>query len=89
MRKVLFSITCLFLLASCATVETDKIVVNDYAEEMTLLKNNFPEIYEQYKNGIVVIDKIYTYRNKKTGQRRVKVSYHRAISSHNYYYRFK
>ena len=34
---------------------------------MRLVRENFPEIYNLYINGNVVIDKVYTYDNKKTG----------------------
>lgn len=88
MKKIVF-VFVIVLVTSCASLnQTNKVVVKDYSEQMSLLKVNFPEIYEQYKNGQVDIDEIYTYTDKKTGHQRVNIKYHRPVSSANYYYRF-
>ena len=40
------------LATSCASLnQTNRVVVRDYSEQMSLLKENFPEIYEQYKGS--------------------------------------
>lgn len=61
-------------LSSCAIA--NKVIVRDYDEKMELVKINFPEIYDLYVDGKVIIDKVYTYDDKKTGTPRVNVSYH-------------
>lgn len=61
-------------LSSCAIA--NKVIVRDYGEKMELVKINFPEIYDLYVDGKVIIDKVYTYDDKKTGTPRVNVSYH-------------
>lgn len=89
MKKIVFVVIMMVFITSCASLnEKDRIVVRDYNEQISLLKENFPEIYEQYKNGSIVIEKVYTYTDKKTGHRRVQIKYHRPISSVNFYYRF-
>lgn len=40
---------------------------------MKLLKINFPEVYQMYCNGTVIIESVYTY--KKDGQEKVRISY--------------
>ena len=88
MKKIVFALM-LFLTTSCASLnQTNRVVVRDYREQMSLLKINFPEIYEQYKKGAIVIDKVYTYTDKKTGCRRVGISYHRSVNSVSLYYRY-
>ena len=51
MKKIVFAL--MFCLAtSCASLnQTNRVVVRDYSEQMSLLKENFPEIYEQYKGS--------------------------------------
>lgn len=61
-------------LNSCAI--TNKVIVRDYGEQMELIKINFPEIYDLYVEGKVIIDKVYTYDDKKTGTSRVHISYY-------------
>lgn len=47
--------------------------VTDYSEQMELLSVNFPEIYDMYKRGQVIINEVYTY--EKDGEERVHVNY--------------
>lgn len=61
------------VLNSCSI--TNKVIVRDYSEKMELLKINFPEIYNLYVEGKVIINEIYTYNDKKTGEPRVNVNY--------------
>lgn len=59
MKKIVFVVMMMVLITSCASLnEKDRIVIRDYNEQMSLLKENFPEIYEQYKNGLIVIEKV-------------------------------
>ena len=38
-----------------------KHYITDYSERMTVLKENFPEIYDLYRNGKVLLNEIYEY----------------------------
>jgi hypothetical protein len=48
--------------------------VRDYSARIELIKTNFPEIYELYCRGAVIIDDVYTY--EKDGTERVGINYH-------------
>ena len=75
-KPFLFFLGLLFItiiLNSCSI--TNLVYVRDYGERMRLVRVNFPEIYNLYINGNVVIDEVYTYDDKKTGTPRVHVSY--------------
>ena len=75
-KPFLFFLGLLFItiiLNSCSI--TNLVYIRDYDERMRLVRENFPEIYNLYINGNVVIDEVYTYDNKKTGTPRVHVSY--------------
>ena len=78
MRKLFFvlalSISALAF-QSCASVKTNKVYINDYNEQMNIVKVNFPQIYDLYIQGKVIIDGVYTYTIKKTGEERVHISY--------------
>ena len=47
--------------------------MSDYREQIRLMKANFPEIYELYRQGDVIITSVYTY--EKDGQERVHIEY--------------
>lgn len=82
MKNLLFIL--LVFMSSCASTLYDNIrMVNDYSEEMRILKNNFPEVYELYKNGDVVIDKIFYYTHKKTGKEMTHIQYHYRLNRYN------
>ena len=51
-------------------------MVDDYSEKMRILKYGFPEVYELYKNGEVVIDKIFHYTDQNTGKEMTHIDYH-------------
>ena len=89
MKKIVLFLMISIIFSSCAEMyEMNKIVIKDYNYQMRLLRINFPEMYEQYKNGIIIIDEIYTYTDKKTGEEKVRVKYHHVTSTTtNYYYR--
>ena len=72
---MLLILPALLLTTSC---KSNMVKVKNYSEEIDLLKRNFPEIYEQFRNGSVVIDGVYTYTDKNTGRDGVRVKYHRA-----------
>lgn len=50
------------------------VMINDYKEQIELVKVNFPEIYNMYCNGLINITEVYTYPTKNGGER-VHVSY--------------
>ena len=56
------------ILSSCSVT-----YVRDYKEQIELIKTNFPEIYDLYCNGDIIITSVYTY--KKDGSKRVHVDY--------------
>jgi hypothetical protein len=43
---------------------------------MKCVKSHFPQIYDLYINGKVVINGVYTYTEKKTGEEKVNISYY-------------
>ncbi len=47
-------------LFSCAT---NRVYIKDYSEKIRIVKENFPEVYELYRNGNVMIEDVYI--NKK------------------------
>ena len=51
-----------------------RIIVQDYSDQIELVRTNFPEIYELYCRESVVIDDVYTY--VKDGRERVGINYH-------------
>ena len=48
--------------------------VDDTREQMNLLKINFPEVYELYTKGIVILTSIYKYTQE--GVSKVGIKYH-------------
>ena len=74
------------LMTSCASMIYDNIrVVDDYSEQMSILKYGFPEVYEMHKNGVVIIDKIFYYTDKKTGKEKTHIEYHYRYNEYNRY----
>ena len=49
-------------------------MIRDYSERIELIKTNFPEIYELYRRGEVVINDVYTY--EKDGHEKVHINYY-------------
>lgn len=77
MKKiVLLLFTC--LLMSCAMYNdiTNVVEVKDYSEKMKILKYGFPEVYDLYKSGAVILDEVYTYTDRKTGKEKTHIGYH-------------
>ena len=71
MKKVVCLLFFMALFASCAVKRT---YVRDYAQQIQLVKDNFPEIYDMYRQGTVIIVNVYTY--EKDGKARVGITYH-------------
>lgn len=57
----------------------------DYSERMSVLKENFPEIYRLYTNGAVIVDELYKYVDKNM-KIQVHIGYRYVTSpTYNYY----
>ena len=72
MRKTISSLLLLtsIIFISCSVKKT---YIHDYSFRIELIKINFPEVYDLYRQGDVIIDNVYTYY--KDGHERVHVSY--------------
>lgn len=78
-RIVLSLVVALCCLTSCGSLlhaEKDYRSVRDYSDRMMVLSNHFPEIYTLYKNGDVVVDDVYSYTDRKTGNPHFGIKYH-------------
>ena len=42
----------------------DKEYIKDYSKQMDVLRSDFPEIYNLYCNGKIVINEMYHYKTK-------------------------
>ena len=67
-------------MTSCATLDnflsgrpSNSVLVQDYNEQMRLVRLNFPEIYYLYKQGKIMIYEVYTY--EKNDKEIVRVGY--------------
>ncbi|MCQ2219806.1 MAG: hypothetical protein MJZ12_00350 [Prevotella sp.] len=49
--------------------------IKDYALQMDILKNHFPEVYDLYKAGKVTCPDVYQYRDKY-GSDKYHISYY-------------
>lgn len=72
MKKVILLLSAIVMLSSCSVLK--RTYVQDYSDQIELVRTNFPEIYELYCRGSVVIDDVYTY--VKDGRERVGINYH-------------
>ncbi len=72
MKRLIFLFLSITLLSSCSVVR--RTYVQDYGTRIELIKTNFPEIYDLYRRGVVVINDVYTY--EKNGEKRVGINYH-------------
>ena len=70
MKKIVCLLSFVTVLFSCALNRT---YIQDYGQQIKLIKINFPEIYDMYCNGTVIIENVYTY--EKDGKERVGVNY--------------
>ena len=81
MKRILFTIITLLMLSSCSLMyglipETQPGFRRyGYAEEVETLKTGFPELYELYINGHIIVTDMYEYINKD-GETRINVTYH-------------
>lgn len=74
MKKILSLLIIIVLATSCGIIQPGISYVTDYTEQMTILKNKFPEIYELYRQGDIRLDQMYTYKDAN-GNEKVRISY--------------
>ena len=72
MKKAILLLSAIIMFSSCSVMK--RTYVRDYSARIELIKTNFPEIYELYCRGTVIIDDVYTY--EKDGTERVGINYH-------------
>lgn len=79
LKLALLSTIC--ILSSCTSLNNvfsnrpaNSVLITDYSEQMSTVKIHFPEIYELYINGKVVIDYVYEY--EKDGRPKVGIQWH-------------
>lgn len=72
MNKIILFVLVSVFSVSCAT---QRIAIRDYSEQMRILENGFPEIYDLYRQGAIVLDDVYRF--EKDGELvRFRVLYH-------------
>lgn len=74
-KKILYEKTYFLLLivigfSSCVS---HKIYISDYSEKIRIVKNSFPEIYDLYRKGEVIIESVY--RDTKDGKMHIEYYY--------------
>ena len=80
MKKLLAILISATMLCSCSTIAKhikygDYEYVKDYRRQMELLEANFPEVYNLYRNGDVILDEMFEYTDRN-GVPQVHISYH-------------
>lgn len=64
MRKIIAILLTCSILVGCGSIKyfkKDYRSVQDYSERIELLRRNFPEIYDMYRYGSVIVEDVYTY----------------------------
>lgn len=64
MKRLILLFSVITIFSSCSVIK--KTHIRDYSERIELIKTNFPEIYELYRRGEVVINDVYTYEQRRT-----------------------
>lgn len=72
MKRLILLFSVITIFSSCSVIK--KTHIRDYSERIELVKTNFPEIYELYRRGEVVINDVYTY--EKDGHEKVHINYY-------------
>ncbi len=70
MKKIFILLFVIFTLCSCAK----RTYIHDYSQRIQVIKTNFPELYDMYCKGIVIINDVYLY--EKGDDIDIKVNYH-------------
>lgn len=77
-RTLSLSLLIMSIMQSCSLLEpliySNRTYIEDYGEKMDLVERNFPEIYQLFREGEIVIDEVYTY--EKDGAEKVHIEYH-------------
>ena len=71
MKRLILLLLFFAVLTSCSVTRT---YIRDYGKQIELVKTNFPEIYDLYRRGEVVINDVYTY--EKDGHEKVHINYY-------------
>ena len=67
MKKLIVIFIIIVTLSSCASLYyKDYRLITDYSEKISLVQDNFPEIYNLYRSGDVIIDEVFEYTDKNT-----------------------
>ena len=80
MKKILVILLSATMLCSCSTISKhlkygNYEYVRDYSRQMELLKINFPELYDLYRSGDIILDEMFEYTDRN-GVPKVHISYH-------------
>lgn len=87
MRKLLLVLSLvltILLTSSCGVMSElfgyhfdhyDKEYITDYSERMDVLRSSFPEIYNLFCNGKIIINEMYHYKTKE-GKSRTYIDYY-------------
>lgn len=70
MKKIFILLFVIFTLFSCAK----RTYIHDYSQRIQVIKTNFPELYDMYCKGIVIINDVYLY--EKGDDIDIKVNYY-------------
>ena len=71
MKRFIFSLWFIAVLTSCSVV--NRTYVRDYNEQIELTKRYFPELYDLYWRGSIIITSVYTY--EENGEKKVGILY--------------
>jgi len=74
MKKILVTILFITCISSCSN-EIHKTYITDYNDKMEILKTEFPEIYNLYKNGNIILGKMYTYEDTVSNKTKTHIKY--------------
>ncbi len=74
MKKILFGILFSFCISSCS-IGIHKTYIKDYTEQMEYLKTDFPEVYNLYINGNVIIKQMYIYKDTISNKEKIRIKY--------------
>ncbi len=61
-RKIFIVLACSFLFTACAL---NREYVKDYGEQMRIMMDYFPELYELYQRGTIVVRDVYFDKSER------------------------
>lgn len=74
-KRILCIVVCAFMLSSCGIFIKGYQYIGDYNDQMAILQLYFPEVYDLYCYGEVIIDEVYSYVDDY-GTTQYHISYH-------------